>query len=310
MIYSITIAPCIDYSLSMGDKEVRVNGVNRPAPGKFSVGGKGITVSRMLKNLKVDSIPMIAVGGNVGEDIKRYVAVDFPENVIYLPTEENSRIDVVVTGSNLDLRFDPPAPKIAQEGLNMMFDYLKKNLKEGDIVILSGSLGQEDKHLYAEIMDQCINPAKALAVLDTVDEALTNALASKPFMIKPNDEELSDLLGKEIKTEEDILAGGEELKKKGPKTVMVTMGKKGAYYFAEDGSVYHCSNATGKQISAVGAGDSSIAGLIKGLAENLPIEKALQYSMAAGGATAFSENLGSYELWESLIPQIKVTKIR
>lgn len=91
---------------------------------------------------------------------------------------------------------------------------------------------------------------------------------------------------------------------------MVTMGKKGAYYFAEDGAIYHCSNAVGRQISAVGAGDSSIAGLIKGLSEGVSIERALQYSMAAGGATAFSEHLGSYELWQELIPQIKVTKVK
>ena len=81
-------------------------------------------------------------------------------------------------------------------------------------------------------------------------------------------------------------------------------------YFAEDGHVYHCTNAHGTQVSAVGAGDSSIAGFIKGLAEGKSIEERLQYSMAAGGATAFSEHLGSYELWESLLPQIKVTLIK
>lgn len=311
MIYSLTVAPCIDYSLSMGDKEVRISGVNRPAPGDFSVGGKGITVSRMLKNLKVKSIPLIAVGGNVGEDIKRYVEMDFnKEDVVYLPTESNSRIDVMITGSNLDLRFDPPAPKITQDGLTMMMDYLRTNLKEKDILILSGSLGQEDKHLYADIIDQCVNPNKAIVILDTVDAALVNALPFKPFMIKPNEEELGDLLGRPMLSDDDILTGGEELKTKGPRSVMVTMGKKGAYYFAEDGSIYRCSNAVGRQISAVGAGDSSIAGLIKGLNEGVSIERTLQYSMAAGGATAFSEHLGSYELWQELIPQIKVTKVK
>lgn len=310
MIYSVTVAPAIDYSLSMGDKPVRSDGVNRPEPGHFSVGGKGITVSRMLKNLKLDSIPIIATGGNVGEDIQNFVEKDFPTSAIYLPTEAESRIDVVITGSNLDLRFDPPAPKITEDGLKQMFDYLKANLKKDDIVILSGSLGQEDKHLYETIMEQCVNPAGAYTILDTVDEALTNALHCRPYMIKPNDEELGDLIGRPLYGEDDIIHGAEELKAKGPRTVMVTMGKKGAYFFAEDGAIYHCSNASGKQISAVGAGDSSIAGFIKGLAEHRNIEETLQYSMAAGGATAFSEGLGSYDLWHSLISQIRVTRIK
>ena len=281
MVYSLTIAPSIDYTLDLNGKELRVDGINRPLAKGFSIGGKGITVSRMLKNLRIDSIPLVAAGGDNGETIKHMVGKEF-DKIIYLPTESNSRIDVLITGPDTDLRFDPAAPKI----------------------------GQEDKHLYQKIMDECINPSGARTILDTVDDALINALPSKPFMIKPNDEELGDLIGKKMESDEDILKGGEELKKKGPKTVMVTLGRRGAYYFAEDGSIYHCSNAVGKQISAVGAGDSSIAGFIKGLSENKSIEETLKYSMAAGGATAFSEHLGSYKLWKSLIPQIKVTKIK
>ena len=92
--------------------------------------------------------------------------------------------------------------------------------------------------------------------------------------------------------------------------MLVTLGRRGAYYFAEDGHIYHCSNAVGTQVSAVGAGDSSIAGFIKGLAEKKSMEETLKYSMAAGGATAFSPHLGSYKLWKSLLPQIKVTLVR
>lgn len=309
MIYSLTIAPSIDYTLDLNGKELRVDGINRPLAKGFSIGGKGITVSRMLKNLKIDSIPLVAAGGDNGETIKHMIGKEF-DKIIYLPTESNSRIDVLITGPDTDLRFDPAAPKIRESGLKKLFDFFKKHLKADDIVIMAGSLGQEDKHLYQKIMDECINPSGAKTILDTIDDALINALPSKPFMIKPNDEELGDLIGKKMESDEDILRGGEELKKKGPKTVMVTLGRRGAFYFAEDGSIYHCSNAVGKQISAVGAGDSSIAGFIKGLSENKPIEETLKYSMAAGGATAFSEHLGSYKLWKSLIPQIKVTKIK
>ncbi len=309
MIYSLTIAPCIDYTLNLEDKEIRVGGTNRPIAEGFSLGGKGITVSRMLSNLRVPNIPLVAVGGSMGNNIRNIIDSEY-DNAVYLETEKESRLNVMITGPHQDTRFNPDAPKVKDSELQKMFDYLNENLKEGDILILSGSLGQESKDLYAKIMKECCNPKGVYVFLDTVGEALTLALEQRPYMIKPNDEELGDLLGKTLASDEEIIAGGEEFRAKGPRTVMVTLGSRGAFFFAEDGHVYHCSNAKGKQISAVGAGDSSIAGFIKGLAEGRPIEETLAYSMAAGGATAFSPLLGSYELWEELLPQIKVTRIK
>lgn len=309
MIYSLTIAPAMDYTMNLGEKELKVGATNRPKAEGFSLGGKGITVARMLNNLKVKNIPIVAVGGNTGKQMKEIIDKEY-DKVIYLPTIGDSRLNIMITGPHQDTRFNAEAPKVTEKGLEKMFTYFKKNLKKGDIVILSGSLGQEDKGLYAKLIDEYCNPVGAITILDTTGESLEKALPYHPFMIKPNDEELAELLNKPMDNDEAILEGGEELKKKGPRSVLVTLGHRGAYYFAEDGHIYHCSNATGTQISAVGAGDSSISGFIKGLAENTTIEKRLKYSMAAGGATAFSEHLGSYKLWKSLLPQIKVTLIK
>ncbi len=309
MIYSLTIAPCIDYNLDLEGKELRVGGTNRPRSDGFSLGGKGITVSRMLNNLRVKNIPLVAVGGDMGEDIKKIIDKEF-DHPIYLKTEGNSRLNVMITGPNEDTRFNPSAPKVTEAGLNKMYNFFKKNLKKDDIVILSGSLGQERKDLYAQLIDEYCNPVGAYVFLDATDKALTLALDSHPFMIKPNDEELADLVGRKINNDEELFEAAEELKSKGPRSVMVTLGRRGAYYFAEDGHIYHCSNAVGTQVSAVGAGDSSIAGFIKGLAEKKSMEETLKYSMAAGGATAFSPHLGSYKLWKSLLPQIKVTVVK
>ncbi len=309
MIYSLTIAPAIDYSLNRGDKEIKIDATNRPTSDGYSVGGKGITVSRRLKNLRVKNTPIVAVGGGMGKRLKKIIDKEF-DKIIYLSVIGETRLDVRITGSHTDTRFNPSAPKVTEKGRQKRYAYLKKNLKKGDIVILSGSVGQERKDLYAELRKDIIEPSGALTIVDTTGESLTSVFPYHPFRIKPNDEELGDLLGRERKTDEDILEGGRELKKKGPVSVLVTRGSKGAYYFAEDGHIYHCSNAHGKQISAVGAGDSSIAGFIKGLEEGVSIEERRKYSRAAGGATAFSEHLGSYKLWKSLLPQIEVTLVK
>ena len=309
MIYSLTVAPAIDYTLDMEGHHLRVNGVNRPESKGLSVGGKGIKVSRMLNNLKIKSLPIIAVGGSNGKMIEDIISKEFTK-VKYLPVIGESRIDVLITGSNIDLRFDPPAPKISDKGLANLYSFFEKNIKENDIVVLAGSTGQESKNIYANLIKKYLLPKKAYTFLDTSGEALALGIKEKPFFIKPNEEELADLLHKELTCDEDIIVAGQELRKQGPQSVLVTMGNRGAYYFAKDDSIYHCTTAVGKQISAVGAGDSSIAGFIKGLTEGKNIETCLTYSMAAGSATAFSKLLGSYSLFKSLVPKIKVTKIK
>ena len=109
----------------------------------------------------------------------------------------------------------------------------------------------------------------------------------------------------------DIIAGGTELLKRGPQNVIVSMGGSGSYFFAGDGSIYHVGVATGYPfINPVGTGDSSIAGFIKGYVQHRSIEDCLRLMAAAGGATAFSNGLGSLELTEKLAATIKVEKIR
>ena len=309
MIYSLTLAPAIDYTLDMEGHHLRLNGVNRPTSKGLSVGGKGIKVSRMLSNLKIKSVPIIAVGGKNGKMIIDIMSKEF-EKVKYLPVVGDSRIDVLITGPQIDLRFDPPAPKISDNGLNSLYSFFDKNIKEGDIVVLAGSIGQEEKDIYAKLIKNYLAPKNVYTFLDTSGDALALGIKEKPFFIKPNEEELSDLINKEVTSEEDIVSAGMELKKHGPQSILVTMGNRGAYYFSKDNHIYHCSTAVGKQISAVGAGDSSIAGFIKGLTEGKSIEECLAYSMAAGSATAFSKLLGSYSLFKSLLPQIHITKIK
>lgn len=310
MIYTLTIAPALDYSLKLENKELRTGCTNRPKANKeMTLGGKGLIVSMMLNNLKVKSVPIVAVGGDIGESMKEKIDNIF-DDAIYLPCEGTSRVDVIILGADRDTRFNPDAPKIKEKGLKKLFSFLKKNLNEDDILVLSGSTGQESDDIYAKLIDECANPKGVKVILDSVGPAFVNALKYHPFMIKPNDEELGDLLGKEMTSEEDIIEGGLELLKDGPQTVLVTMGSKGAIYFAEDGHIYRCHNAVGEQISAVGAGDSSISGFIKGLVEGVSIQRRLKYSMAAGGATAFSVGFGSYTLWKKLVPQIKIDVIR
>lgn len=308
MIYSLTIAPALDYMLDIGDKAIRIGHTNRPENMGVSIGGKGITVSRMLNNLKVTNIPILALGGSVGKTIFKLVQNEFDQALI-LETEEVSRIDVIISGTSKDTRFNPPAPKIHQEGLKKLYAFLDKNLKGDDILVLAGSTGSEDEHIYSEIMER-YSHLGAKIFLDTTGNAMKYALSKRPYLIKPNDDELDHIVNRELNSVEEIIEAAFEVMKDGCQNIMVTMGKDGAIFCGSDGAVYRAVSPQGIQVSAVGAGDSSIAGFIKGLVEGCDIETTIKYSMAAGTATAFSESLGTYMLWKKIVPEINITRLK
>lgn len=309
MVYTLTVAPCIDYRLDLAGQPIRIGGVNRPVSKENRLGGKGITVSNMLNNLGVENQPIVAVGGNVGNEIKEIIDKEY-SNPIYLETEEESRINVIIL-ADTDTRFDPKAPKVKNSEIKRMYEILKERLTKEDILVLSGSLGQEVPSFYADLMREVTSKVGCKVIVDTVNEALLATFPFHPFFIKPNNEELGDILGRKIESDEDIIKGGSELLSRGPENVIVSMGSHGSYFFAHDGSIYHISVAKGYPfINPVGTGDSSIAGFIKGYVEHKSLEDTLKLMAAAGGATAFSNGLGSLKLTEELVKQIVVTKVR
>lgn len=310
MVYTLTVAPCIDYRLNLDGKPLAIGEVNRPISWEKRIGGKGISVGSMLTNLKVDNIPVVAIGGPIGNEIKKIVESTYgPNKAIYLETEAESRMNVIIL-ADTDTRLDPKAPKIKDSEITRLYDYFKKNLKKDDILVLSGSLGQEKLDLYADLMDH-IKSVGCTVIVDSVGKALEDTFRNHPLFIKPNDQELGDLIGHKVTTDEEIIEGGLELLKKGPQNVVVSMGGRGSFFFAQDKSVYFITAAKGyKFINPVGTGDSSIAGFIKGLVEKKDLVTCMKWMAAAGGATAFSNGFGSLSLFKELVPQIKVEKLR
>lgn len=310
MVYTLTVAPCIDYRLNFDGKPLVIGDVNRPSGWEKRIGGKGISVGSMLTNLAVPNVPIVAIGGPIGQEIKKIVEKTYgPNKAIYLETEAESRMNVIIL-ADTDTRLDPKAPKVKDSELERMYEYFEANLKKDDILVLSGSLGQEKETLYADIM-QRLGKVGCTTIVDSVGGALKATFKNHPLFIKPNDQELGELIGHKVTTEEEIIAGGLELLKQGPQNVVVSMGGRGSFFFASDKSVYFISAAKGyKFINPVGTGDSSIAGFIKGVVEHQDIETCMKWMAAAGGATAFSNGFGSLELFKELVPQIKVEKIK
>ncbi|MBQ3817002.1 MAG: bifunctional hydroxymethylpyrimidine kinase/phosphomethylpyrimidine kinase, partial [Clostridia bacterium] len=152
--------------------------------------------------------------------------------------------------------------------------------------------------IYEKIMQRLSFKGIRFAV-DTSGELLRNVLKYKPFVIKPNTCELEELCGSPLKNDEDIIFAAKQLKEAGAVNVLVSMGKNGALLIDEAGNVYR-SEAVGKRaVNTVGAGDSMLAGFLAGIGKGY--DYAFKLSLAAGGATAGTEDLATKEQIEELM---------
>ncbi|MDE6021366.1 MAG: 1-phosphofructokinase, partial [Ruminococcus sp.] len=290
MIYTVTFNPAIDYVVH-GEK-IEMGSVNRLKHEEMYIGGKGINVSFILAELGIRSVALGFVAGFTGEAIERGVREKGIEtDFIYLKSGF-SRINVKIK-SGLETELNGNGPDIGNEALEELFIKLDR-LKDGDMIVLAGSIPSSlPTDTYEEILKR-LSGRNIKAAVDASGDLLMNVIRYKPFLIKPNHHELSQMLGKKLKTRADIEESAAQLYAMGAQNVLVSMAGEGAVLLDEAGRFHICRACSGILKNSVGAGDSMVAGFIAGSLSS-DYEYALMLGTAAGGATAFSEGLAKRE---------------
>ena len=172
------------------------------------------------------------------------------------------------------------------------------------MLVLAGSVPNTlPSDIYQQIM-QRLSHKNVRFVDDATGELLKNCLQFNPFLIKPNNFELSEIIGKQLNSDEEIAEGAKQLQKMGAKNVLVSMAANGALLLTENGDVHRMGIVKGKTVNSVGAGDSMVAGFLAGYIETGDYEYALKLGTAAGGATALSPWLGERDMIFELIKKL------
>lgn len=285
MIYTVTFNPALDYIMYMDG--LSVGGVNRVRAAKILCGGKGINVSWVLHNLGVKSVALGFVAGFTGREIERLLAEHGCRTDFVRLGHGMSRINVkLVADEESDL--NAPGPQIGT--LEPFFRKLD-GLTAEDTIVLAGSL---PAGLPQDTYEQVFARASgARCVVDTTGDALVSVLKYRPFLIKPNHHELGELFGKELHTEEEIADCAVKLRQKGAQNVLVSMAGEGALMAGQDGRLYRCAAPKGTVRGSTGAGDSLVAGFLAGCEAGKSLEYAFRMGVAAGSASAFSEELAT-----------------
>ncbi|MCI9635902.1 MAG: 1-phosphofructokinase [Hungatella sp.] len=300
MIYTVTFNPALDYVVKV--EHFTLGEVNRTAEEHIFYGGKGINVSAVLANLGHESRALGFVAGFTGEEIERGVrSLGFESDFIHV-ARGMSRINVKLK-SDQESEINGMGPEITSQDVDKLFEKLE-DLKQGDVLVLSGSIPSSiDRGIYERILSS-LEDRGILAVVDAEKELLLNVLKYHPFLIKPNNHELGDMFGIILKSQEEIAEYARKLQHMGAGNVLVSMAGDGALLVTEDGQVHRMGVAEGTVKNSVGAGDSMVAGFLAGYLENGDYGHALRLGTAAGGATAFSDGLGTkdriMELYEAL----------
>lgn len=300
MIYTITCNPSLDYTVSVED--FALGKTNRTSSEQIFPGGKGINVSMMLGNLNRESIALGFIAGFVGEEIERQtkangVRTDF----IRLPSG-NSRINLKL--KNYDgTEINGMGPVVSKEGLARLYEQTDR-LCQGDMLVLAGSVpGSLPEDLYAQLLKR-LSDRGVLCVVDTTGAQLWAVLPYKPFLIKPNRDELGGLFGTSVRTREEAVPYAVKLHEMGAVNVLVSLAGEGAVLVDAAGTVYESEAPEGRLINAVGAGDSMVAGFLAGWLAEQDSRHAFFMGLAAGSASAFSEHFATGEEVETVFRQL------
>lgn len=299
MVYTVTFNPAIDYVVHI--EEMTIGSVNRAKCEELYFGGKGINVSIVLNELGIKSKALGFVAGFTGAAIEDGVKEKGIETDFVHLKNGFSRINMKIKSDD-ETELNGQGPIIDENALNELFCKLD-GLKDGDTIVLAGSIpASMPTDIYEKILER-LSGKNIKTVVDATKDLLLNVLKYKPFLIKPNNHELGEMFGVELKTNEEIAEYAQKLKDMGARNVLVSMAGDGALLIDENGKIHICGVCKGVVKNSVGAGDSMVAGFIAGSLQG-DYEYALKLGTASGGATAFSDSLAKKDEIYRLLEQL------
>lgn len=307
MILTVTLNPAVD--CLMGVSDYHENAVNRADYQQLTAGGKGINISVILHRLGIETKAFGFCGGETGKLLCSLLdGMECPHSMTWLENQL-TRINVKLRCDGNETEINGKGAEIAPDILENFIEKIENELNDGDILVLAGSIPSSvPSDIYARIMKRLYGKNIRIAV-DSSGKPLAEILPLKPFLIKPNNFELGEILNRDISTREEAFGGASELQKLGAGTVLVSLAEKGAVLLTENGEKYEVSAPHGKVKNSVGAGDSMLAGFLAGLEMTGDYYTALMLGTASGSATAFSGGLAEKheinELFRKIYPCAK-----
>lgn len=281
-IVTLTMNPALDITTATG-RVIATDKVRCAAP-RRDPGGGGINVARILHVLGAPATAVFPSGGHSGRALEDLLATEGVRSrsiTIRGSTRESFTIDEEQTG--LQYRFVLPGPSLTPREVESCLDALVHRAKDAAFVVASGSLPPGVPVTFYQTLADALADSSARLVVDTSGPPL-RALERGVYLLKPSIRELREHVGRDLRTLDEQVSAARELITAGICAVVVlSLGPEGAVHVtaAEE---EHCPSLAVPVVSAVGAGDSMVAGIIVGLERRWDLREAVRYGVAAGVA--------------------------
>ncbi len=310
MIGTITINPSIDQHM-MIDKLVKDDAIRVREIRRFP-GGKGINVSRAVKELGGETVAFSVAGGCAGYMLKSLLT---DQGIFFQAIEvpQETRINVIVTDQSdkTQTRMSAEGPRMELKEVDELIKKIISCVPFPEWWVLGGSLPPGVPNDFYARLIMLLQGQGAKCILDADDEPLKLGIQSKPYLIKPNEYEMERLAGRSLTSESSLIEAAMDIVESGVRMVVVTLGKKGALIVTRD-LIYHANTPQVPVKSRVGAGDSFLAGFVTGLVRKYSLEETLRFAMACGTAAIMNDGtaLCRNADVENILPQIQTLEIK
>ncbi|WP_339007803.1 1-phosphofructokinase [Fusobacterium animalis] len=304
MIYSVTLNPSIDFIVRV--KDFQLGETNRAYEDNFFAGGKGIMVSKLLKNVKTDCVNLGFLGGFTGTFIEQNLK---KLNILsdFVNVNENTRVNVKLK-TETETEINCQGPKISDSEKKEFLDKIRK-IKSDDFVILSGSVPSNLGNDFYITIIEILNKNGVKFTLDSSGETFSKSLKYKPFLIKPNKDELKEYARREFKNNQEIVNYVRENLVDKAEYVIISLGGEGALYIDKKFSLFaYPLRVKDNVVNTVGAGDSVVAGFVNYMLKHNDVERAFRFAVACGTATSFSEDIGELNFIEEIYNKLVIER--
>ncbi len=309
MILTVTLNPAVDKTYTSG--ELITGHVNRMRTVMSLAGGKGVNVTRVLRQYDVPVCATGFLGGYAGsfieDDLKgRDVACRF----IRVDGETRSNMNILADNGYVTEILEP-GPEVKKEQLDKFLVQYDNLLSDCELVVLSGSAARGvPEDIYTLLIEKARERGMK-ALLDTSGESLRSAIGAKPYLIKPNLKELEYIMGHKLVNREAAIEAALAIHEEGIAHVIVSMGKKGLLSVSDDG-VYFAKAGKVTVLNTVGCGDCVVASYAMSILKSEPVEESLRKATAisASNATTLKSADIPMDVAEELYDNITVEKLR
>ncbi len=276
-VLTVTLNPALDLTVQL--PALRLGEVNRSDSLQVHAAGKGLNVAQVLADLG----HQLTVTGFLGEGNPQafellFAARSFADEFVRVAGETRSNLKLAeAAGRVTDI--NGPGLVVSEAHCDELLARLQRLAPAHDLVVVAGSLPLGIDSQWFVGMLNTLNALGVRVALDSSGTALRDGLATRPWLIKPNEEELAEARGVELSGSSALVAEARRLQGEGIEHVVVSQGADGVSWFSP-GAALHANPPRVRVVSTVGAGDSLLAGMLHGLLQGWPAERTLTQATA------------------------------